>query len=76
MTQNDNGPGPGRKYGETGVFTFGGKVVFGLKMSLPVTALALSARRPFWLEKHTGLKKYIADSGGSDKYQLWVSPIR
>ena len=23
MTQKDNGPGPGRNYGETGVFTFG-----------------------------------------------------
>ena len=34
MTQKDNGPGPGRNYGETGVFTFGRKVVFGLKMSL------------------------------------------
>ena len=22
MTQKDNGPGPGRNYGETGVFTF------------------------------------------------------
>ena len=32
MTQKDNGPGPGRSYGETGVFTFGRKVVFGLKM--------------------------------------------
>ena len=32
MTQKDNGPGPGRNYGETGVFTFGRKVVFGLKM--------------------------------------------
>ena len=32
MTQKDNGPGPGRNYGETGVFTFGQKVVFGLKM--------------------------------------------
>ena len=31
MTQKDNGPGPGRNYGETGVFTFGQKVVFGLK---------------------------------------------
>ena len=31
MTQKDNGPGPGRNYGETGVFTF---VVFGLKMGL------------------------------------------
>ena len=30
----DNGPGPGRNYGETGVFTFGRKVVFGLKMGL------------------------------------------
>ena len=30
MTQKDNGPGP--NYGETGVFTFGRKVVFGLKM--------------------------------------------
>ena len=28
MTQKDNGPGPGRNYGETGVFTFGRKVVF------------------------------------------------
>ena len=34
MTQKDNGPGPGRNYGETGVFTFGQKVVFGLKMGL------------------------------------------
>ena len=32
MTQKDNGPGPGRNYGETGVFMFGRKVVFGLKM--------------------------------------------
>ena len=32
MTQKDNGPGPGRNYGETGVFTFDRKVVFGLKM--------------------------------------------
>merc|ERR1712004_172079 len=35
MTQKDNGPGPGRNYRETGVFTFGQKVVFGLKMGLP-----------------------------------------
>ena len=28
----DNGPGPGRNYGETGVFTVGQKVFFGLKM--------------------------------------------
>ena len=34
MTQKDNGPSPGRNYGETGVFTFGRKVVFGLKMGL------------------------------------------
>ena len=34
MTQKDNGPDPGRNYGETGVFTFGRKVVFGLKMGL------------------------------------------
>ena len=34
MTQKDNGPGPGRNHGETGVFTFGRKVVFGLKMGL------------------------------------------
>ena len=34
MTQKDNGPGPGRNYGEMGVFTFGRKVVFGLKMGL------------------------------------------
>ena len=25
MTQNDYGPGPGRNYGETAVFTFGRK---------------------------------------------------
>ena len=34
MTQKDNGRGPGRNYGETGVFTFGRKVFFGLKMGL------------------------------------------
>ena len=35
MTQNDNGPGPGRNYGETAVFTFSRKVVFfWLKMGL------------------------------------------
>ena len=34
MTQKDNGPGLGQNYGETGVFTFGRKVVFGLKMGL------------------------------------------
>ena len=34
MTQKDNGPGPGQNHGETGVFTFGRKVVFGLKMGL------------------------------------------
>ena len=32
MTQKDNGPGPGRNHGETGVFTFGRKVVFGPKI--------------------------------------------
>ena len=32
MTQKDNRPGPGQNYGETGVFTFGRKVVFGLKL--------------------------------------------
>ena len=31
MTQNDNGPGPCRNYGETAVFMFGRKVVFGQK---------------------------------------------
>jgi len=31
MTKKDNGPGHGRNYGEMGVFTFGQKVVFGLK---------------------------------------------
>ena len=34
MTQKDNGPGPGGNHGETGDFTFGRKVVFGLKMGL------------------------------------------
>ena len=32
MTQNDNGQGPGRNYGETDVFTFGQKVFFCPKM--------------------------------------------
>ena len=32
MTQKDNEPGSGRNHGETGVFTFGQKMVFGLKM--------------------------------------------
>ena len=32
MTQKDNGPSPGRNYGETDVFTLGQKVVFGLKI--------------------------------------------
>ena len=32
MTQKDNGPSPGRNYGEMGVFTFGQKVDFGLEM--------------------------------------------
>ena len=32
MTQNDNGPGPGRNYGETAVFTFGQKVLFWVKI--------------------------------------------
>ena len=32
MTQNDNGSGPGGNYGETDIFTFSRKVVFGLKM--------------------------------------------
>ena len=35
MTQKANGPGPGRNYEETGVFTSAEKVVFGLKMCLP-----------------------------------------
>ena len=34
MTQKDNGLGPGQNYGETGIFTFSRKVVFGLKMGL------------------------------------------
>ena len=43
MTQKDNGPGPGRNYGETGVFTFGRKVVFGLKIGLRARALRARA---------------------------------
>ena len=83
MTQNDNGPGLGRNYGETDVFTFGQKVFFWPKMNfnpknhpkflkrlifiweketfffytslpplhrLPVTAQALSVRKPFGLD--------------------------
>ena len=34
MTKNDNGPGTGRNYEETGVFTLSRKVVVGLKMGL------------------------------------------
>ena len=32
MTHNDNGPGPGRNYGETAIFTFGRKVFFWPKI--------------------------------------------
>ena len=32
ITQKDNGPGPGRNYGETAVFMFGRKVVFWPKI--------------------------------------------
>ena len=32
MTHNDNGPGPGRNYRETAVFTFSRKVGFWLKI--------------------------------------------
>ena len=35
MTQNDNGPGPGRNYKKTAVFTFGRIVVFWPKMHFP-----------------------------------------
>ena len=45
MTQNDNGPGPGRNYGETDVFTFGRKVFFGLKMGFKPKALRARALR-------------------------------
>ena len=34
MTQNDNGLGPSQNYGETGDFTFNGKVFFWPKMHL------------------------------------------
>ena len=34
MTHNDNGPGPGRNYGETAIFTFGRKVFFFGKKSV------------------------------------------
>ena len=34
ITQKDNGPGPGRNYGERGVLTLGQKVFFCLKMGL------------------------------------------
>jgi len=34
MTQNDNEPGPGRNYRETGVFTFGREVFFWPKIIL------------------------------------------
>ena len=53
MTQKDNGPGPGRNYGETGVFTFGQKVVFGLKMGLTPKnhPLIIWAKETFFFEQ-------------------------
>ena len=57
MTQKDNGPGRGRNYGETGVFTFGR--FFGLKMgftpkkSLKMTfsPLIIWAKATFFFEQ-------------------------
>ena len=53
MTQKDNGPGPGRNHGETGVFTFGRKLVFGLKKSPKMTfpPLIIWAKGPFFFEQ-------------------------
>ena len=56
MIQKDNGPGLGRNYGETGIFTFGRKVVFGLKMGLTpkitqndISPLDYLGKGPFFL---------------------------
>ena len=46
MTRNDNGPGPGRIYGETTVFTFGRKVFF-------------FAKNPFFSKKNTKTIIYL-----------------
>ena len=58
MTQKDNGPGPGRNYGEKGVFTFGRKVVFGLKMGFTpknrpnnISPLIIWAKATFFFEQ-------------------------
>ena len=48
MTQNDNGPGPGRKYGETAVLIYDRKVFFGQKKQPKFLKILL-----FILEKGT-----------------------
>ena len=71
MTQKDNGPGPGRNYGETGVFTFGQKLVFWragwiIKQGrLPLTGLPKGvSRRTGWTwdgttKQRTGKERYL-----------------
>ena len=52
MTQNDNGPGPGRNYGEMAVFMFGRKVVFWPKIHFnPKKHQKILKRLIFILEK-------------------------
>ena len=52
MTQKDNGPGPGRNYGETAVFTFGQKVFFLAKNGFwSKKSLKISEETDIYLEK-------------------------
>ena len=54
MTQNDNGPGPGRNYGETAVFRSGRKVFFWPKMGFnPKNLPKFLKRLIFILEEAT-----------------------
>ena len=55
MTQNDNGPVPGRNYRETAVFMFGRKVVFGHNASEPKKTPKFLKRLIFIWEKATFL---------------------
>ena len=51
MTQNDKGPGLGTNYEEMAVFTFGRKVVFGLKMGFNPKMIFIWEKATFFFEQ-------------------------
>ena len=52
MTHNDNGPGPGRNYEETAVFTFSRNVVFWPKMRFSQKAPEISQETDIYFRKY------------------------